>query len=263
MSQQFKVIICCRNCQPWIEYTIKSLLNQTYKNWKALIIDDCSTDNTYEIVKGLVSSDDRLSLIRNEGIPKKVLQNTVEGIKVLKPQDEDVIVFLDGDDWLAGSYVLAYLAEVYADDNIWVTWGSYAHSSGKNPDLSIDYSKSIGSGWSKELDPNIRVRASWRFSHLRTCKYFLYKNVKDEDLRLRATGVYYSSAPDFAVMFPMVEMAGIEHGKFIPRVMYVYNLGHPEAWSNKKKQGINRACAGEITNREPYMKKTKAELLSG
>lgn len=261
MSQHFKIIICCRNCQPWIEYSIKSLLNQTNKNWKVLIVDDCSRDRTHEIIKGLINNDNRFSLVHNEGIPKKLLCNTVEGIKIMKPQDEDVIVFLDGDDWLAGSYVLEYLANIYADENVWITWGSYAHTNGKNIDPSVDYSKSTGSGWARPLDPNIRIRASWRFSHLKTCKYFLWKNIKDGDLRLRTTGGYYPCATDFAIMYPMVEMAGQFHSKFISRVMYVYNLGHPEAWTNKKLQGINRICAGEITNRESYPEKTKEELL--
>lgn len=263
MSQHFKIIMSCRNVEKWIEYSITSLLNQGYENWKAIITDDCSTDKTHDILKSLVMNNNKIVLIRNEGKPKKVLHNAVNAIKTSKPQDEDVIVSLDGDDWLASSDVLEYLAGVYADNNIWVTWGSYAHNSGRNPNLSVDYSKSTGGGWARPFDSNVRVRASWRFSHLRTFKYFLWKNIRDKDFRLRATGEYYPTAIDLATMYPTIEMAGRNHCRFISKIMYVYNLGHPEAWTNKKLQDISRMCAAEITNRESYSEKTKAELLTG
>ena len=44
------VIMPTYNCGKFIEETIKSVANQTYKNWELIIVDDCSKDNTEEIV---------------------------------------------------------------------------------------------------------------------------------------------------------------------------------------------------------------------
>ncbi len=44
------IISPCYNCGEFIAKTIKSVLDQTYQNWELLIIDDCSTDNSSDII---------------------------------------------------------------------------------------------------------------------------------------------------------------------------------------------------------------------
>ncbi len=50
------------NCADFIADTIRSILAQTYKNWELLITDDCSTDNSREIIKAFSDSDPRIKL---------------------------------------------------------------------------------------------------------------------------------------------------------------------------------------------------------
>ena len=45
------VIMPTYNCAAFIAETIASIQNQTYENWEIEIVDDCSTDNTKEIVE--------------------------------------------------------------------------------------------------------------------------------------------------------------------------------------------------------------------
>ena len=54
------VIMPTYNCGKFIEETIKSVANQTYKNWELIIVDDCSKDNTEEIVNRYVERDSRI-----------------------------------------------------------------------------------------------------------------------------------------------------------------------------------------------------------
>ncbi len=46
----FSVMICCYNSEKYIRETVDSVINQTYKNWEIVAINDGSTDNTEEIL---------------------------------------------------------------------------------------------------------------------------------------------------------------------------------------------------------------------
>ena len=61
MSELVSVIMPSYNTANFIKETIESVLNQTYTNWELIIVDDCSTDNTDEIVAQL--DDERISEI--------------------------------------------------------------------------------------------------------------------------------------------------------------------------------------------------------
>ncbi|MDE7315125.1 MAG: glycosyltransferase [Mucispirillum sp.] len=57
------IVLPAYNCEKFIKATIKSLLNQTYTNFEIIAIDDCSKDNTYDIISNF--KDNRLKLFRN------------------------------------------------------------------------------------------------------------------------------------------------------------------------------------------------------
>ncbi|WP_165955812.1 glycosyltransferase family 2 protein [Campylobacter volucris] len=60
------VIMPCYNRENYIISAIESILNQTYSNFEFIIIDDCSTDNTFEIVKHYANLDKRIIPFRND-----------------------------------------------------------------------------------------------------------------------------------------------------------------------------------------------------
>ena len=57
------IIMSTYNQSKYIKASLDSIINQTYKNWKLLIIDDCSTDHTIEILK-YYKKDDRISFTK-------------------------------------------------------------------------------------------------------------------------------------------------------------------------------------------------------
>lgn len=86
------VIIPCYNGEKFIGDTIKNVLNQTYKNWELIIVDDCSTDSSCEIVEHYLNN--KIRLIKNT-YHKGIAKTMNKGIKVATG---DFIAFLDQDD---------------------------------------------------------------------------------------------------------------------------------------------------------------------
>ena len=54
------------NGEKYMRQSIESVINQTYKNWELIIIDDCSIDSTPEIAKEYAKNDNRIKYYRNE-----------------------------------------------------------------------------------------------------------------------------------------------------------------------------------------------------
>lgn len=89
------IIMPTYNCGRFIGESIRSVLAQTYTNWELLIVDDCSTDNTAEVVAAF--TDPRIHYQRNEhNSGAAVTRNTA-----LRMAKGRYIAFLDSDDlWL-------------------------------------------------------------------------------------------------------------------------------------------------------------------
>lgn len=95
MDNLVSIITPSYNTALYIEDTIKSVLNQTFKNWEMIIVDDCSSDNTLEIINKF--NDPRIILIRNNlRCGAAVSRN-----KALNIAKGKWIAFLDSDDlWM-------------------------------------------------------------------------------------------------------------------------------------------------------------------
>lgn len=85
------------NSENFIKSTIDSVLNQSYKNWEMLIVDDFSSDRTNDIIKKFVHDDDRFMHIKlKENSGAAVARNIA-----LERARGDYIAFIDSDDlWL-------------------------------------------------------------------------------------------------------------------------------------------------------------------
>lgn len=82
------------NSEKFIAQTIISVINQSYTNWEMIIVDDCSTDKTQQIITSFLEQDSRIKLIKlNKNSGAGVARN--EAIIISKGR---FIAFLDSDD---------------------------------------------------------------------------------------------------------------------------------------------------------------------
>ena len=107
---KFSIIIPAYNCENYISKCLESIFNQTYKNVEVIVVDDCSTDNTFEILKNyenikLLSTtiNSRQGAARNKGL------DSCTG---------DYILFIDSDDSLYDNNVLNKLANLINTQNL-------------------------------------------------------------------------------------------------------------------------------------------------
>lgn len=96
MGGLVSIIMPSYNTAKFISGSIESVLAQTYSDWELIIVDDCSTDNTDEVVKPFLS-DSRIKYIKNE----KNSGAAVSRNRALREANGKWIAFLDSDDlWI-------------------------------------------------------------------------------------------------------------------------------------------------------------------
>ena len=205
-----KFVVCVWNAEKYIKNCIRTLKSQKDEDFEVYLIDDMSTDTTVDVIKSLIQGDERFNLILNQE-KKFKLKNLDELITTF--DDEDIVIELDGDDFLLNSNVVGDIRKVYSDKKVWLTNGSFMYTNG-DP------------GFSQKCNPNTVRKDAFRFSHLRTWKSFLWKAIPKNYLR-DDNGEYFKSAADVAYTFSLLELAGEENYRFLSKLYYVYNAQSP------------------------------------
>ena len=94
-SYKISVIVPVYNVKEYIDETIKSIYNQTLKDFELILIDDGSTDGTYEMLKEYESKHNNIKLIKQENSGPSKARNVG-----LKEAEGEYIIFVDSDDLL-------------------------------------------------------------------------------------------------------------------------------------------------------------------
>ncbi|TJY34755.1 glycosyltransferase family 2 protein [Pontimicrobium aquaticum] len=88
------IIMPSYNSEPYIAASITSVINQTYQDWELIIVDDASTDNSYNIISEFSKKDNRIKLIKQtQNLGAGAARNTA-----IKAAKGNYIAFLDSDD---------------------------------------------------------------------------------------------------------------------------------------------------------------------
>lgn len=121
---KFSIIVPAYNVSEYITECIDSIKKQTFKDYEIVVVEDCSTDNTLEILKGmdgikLVAHEKNKGLggARNSGI------STATG---------EYIIFLDSDDYLYDENVLEKLNKTIGNENIDIVYSGFEARGARN-----------------------------------------------------------------------------------------------------------------------------------
>lgn len=96
MNDLVSIIMPSYNTAAYIKQSIESVLKQSYTNWELIIVDDCSSDNTDEVVKSI--NDVRVKYLKNEKNSGAALSRN----RALREAKGRWIAFLDSDDlWMS------------------------------------------------------------------------------------------------------------------------------------------------------------------
>jgi glycosyltransferase involved in cell wall biosynthesis len=272
-------IVPSYNNKQWYEKNLLSMINQKYRNFRLIYIDDCSPDGTGALVTAFLENaqiphrrvlfDDRVAkdipssthlfsdLVNEETVfftlvlnarRNGALANLYRAIHSCK--DEEIAVLVDGDDWLFDDEVLKKLNETYASKEIWFTHGTIKEYPWGHVAWSEPFPDSV-----------IAARTFRQFkcpSHMRTFYTWLFKKIRLEDFLYN--GDFFAMTWDMAIMYPLAEMAEERHA-FISQVNYIYNMANPIN-DNKVDPQLQNDLDRLIRKKTPYARLQQTEIPS-
>jgi len=198
-------IVPCFNASKNIQNIVSSLTSQTDDRWGCVIVDDISTDNTFEVIKSIKSK--KFTIIKNDE-KKYALRNIVETARLYENREDIIIAVIDGDDQLCNDNAVSLLLNEYQRD-FDVVWTAHKW------DIN-------GMNISREIPNNVDPYSwPWCSSHLRTFKSSLIKNIHDKNFK-DCDGNWFKRGYDQALMLPLLSLAN--NRKYIPEVCYQYNI---------------------------------------
>ncbi|CAE18813.1 possible Glycosyl transferase [Prochlorococcus marinus subsp. pastoris str. CCMP1986] len=203
------------------------------------MVDDCSSDSSYEIAYSICEQNKNFKLFRNN---RRIgaLNNIFNLLHTkVKEPSKTIDVIIDGDDYLYSSDVLNVIEEKYFKTNCLITYGSHVSSKGVQ---GKKYPRFI-----REF--NLFRKYFWYASHLKTFRHDLWLSINPQDF-LNKNREYFSVASDLAIMFPMLEMAG-NRQEFISEILYCYNDKNPIS-DHKIRRKEQILSAKEIRQKKRY-----------
>lgn len=214
---KFLIVVTGWNCQQYVKSCIESIAAQTYRNFKVVIVNDGSSDNTLpEIFKNI-------HLLKELDVVLATSKHNVGTVcardRVIKAFDDyDVVAWLDMDDCLVCN-ALEKVAQAYHNrPETWLTYGNYVDIEWRSffDEKTIQFPDEVHKNRSYRTD-------QWRFVHLRTFRKELYMKLSKEDLYPEYRTIY----PDANMLYCLLEMAGEQHISAIPELIYRYTHNNP------------------------------------
>lgn len=251
MNNRFVILIGSFNNEQWVAPNLDSILCQTHKNFKVVYYNAASTDNTFKLVEEYAFKDPRISLHSTQERHRKTwfFEKVTEWEEI---KDNDIVCILDGDDFLANEEVLNYLNEVYNKTNCWMTYGGMiVWNGGDNTQEAFPQNSEAPA----EVKLNKLYRQDlWRYSHMRTCRGFLWKRLNKADLKSVHDGEYMT-LDDLSTVYAFLEMCPSDKIFRVPETIYIWNnskANESRGCAENKVNNIGAIYENEIRRRPKY-----------
>ena len=229
--QTFSVIIPCYNASSVIRRALEALENQTYKDFEVIVIDDCSTDDSREVVKSCIEEMSiSIRLLENE-------KNSGPGFsrnRGIKEAQGKYLCFLDSDDYFDTTYFDCLFRQLEKTDSDVVFFGICQVIGDKCRELSA-------LNYSKEEYLALSLGSLCKFCSLRS----LWDGIEMPTIK---------NAEDIAVI-PVV-LSRAKKITSIPQVLYYYIHSNASLSSNHKPE-VSRNFITSFKYTEEHIDKTK------
>lgn len=242
------VVIPFYNCNDYMYRNLKSVLDQEHPNFDVVMVDDDSNDGSSWKAEGICKEMNWI-YHRNEQ-NKKCPYNIMYAVRYLLNQADpnDVIFLLDGDDYLPHSKVLTRIGELFAEANIWMTYGQYMSDP---PDWQC--APAIAPPYDSINKRNFR-QVSCFFNHPIVFRKFLFDSIPLSEFQ-DDEGNWFEAGYDRTIIYPLMERATPIYGeqphwRFINEIMYVYNSINPNSeWRVVPRE----AMKVDMVHTRPYL----------
>ena len=217
IMQYFLIVASGFNCRRYVHKCFESLVQQTHKNFKAILISDGSIDGTQTELQRLSGRDKRIiceSYPQNNGAAKR----RYDAIKRHASSPETVVVFLGLDDHLLPN-ALETIAKKY-EEGVWMTYGNWKNQNGIGlpEDFQLEFDEQT------HIDRSYR-KVKYRSTAPNTFKKFLFDMIPETDFKIN--GMWINTTTESEVMFSCLEMCGKKRIGLIREYIYIYNENLP------------------------------------
>lgn len=222
-SPLISVILPCYNGELFIKKTINSVINQTYKNWECIVINDGSKDNSLELIENIITNDSRFKLINQENKGLSISRNI--GLEIATG---DFIYFLDTDDLMSAD-CLEKLS-IHATPELDIITGVTATTLGQNENIhdylnhSIEKNKILINNDLKILKTAVSIGITCVAHNRLFSKQFLDKNA----LKFKEK-IYHEDELFFFETYLLANKV-----IFISDVTYFYNVDNANSITKNK-----------------------------
>ena len=228
-SMHIDVIVPVYNAEKYIERCIKSIAAQDYPYYTVWIIDDCSTDNTYEVANRAIQMYDNTEMdfvLRKNEENKGAVCNQIETMleSVSMHFGDSIVMLVDGDDWLVNDSNIFHKINNLYQEGAEFTYGSCWSVVDNIPLIAQPYPPEV-----KQNKSYRDYRFAWNmpYTHLRTFISSLVKRLVDTSAFKDENGNWLKAGGDTAVFYTMLELADPDKVVCIPDVLYNYNDANP------------------------------------